>query len=440
MKKIFTIFLALVCAANIIYAQQLSPVGNGIQGIYINDISVYKGELYAGGYFTPASVAAQHVYKFDGTSWKTMSGGISGGAFPFIKSFCTHNNKLYMTGAFTKTGTTATLDFGIWNGATWEDPKGGLNNAWALVEYNNTLYAGTNTYQTNGGKAAFLWRWNETTGWVNISDSFTYEPSSQNYGLQGINQMMVYNNKLVVAGNFSHINGLEVNNIAMWDGTNWEKLGQGTSNDVSALTMYYGKLYAGGWFDSVGNETAGRLAVWDGTKWSGFTTGIDYQVTALHVYDDDLYIGGSFFKPARGLIKYDGANFTTPFTINGSVSKLLSFKNDLYIAGDFDTINNQRFSLIAKYHIDGVGVQEVSKNTVQVYPNPVSDNLTINHPSITNGLAQICIYDNLGRELLNTPIDIQGTLQLPVQKFAAGSYYISVKQGHSYYTGHFIKQ
>lgn len=438
MKKIFTVLMALVCAANI-YAQQLSSVGIGISGLYINDIEVYKGDLYAGGYFAPGGTASQHVLRFDGAAWKHMSGGISGGQYPFIKKFCVHNDKLFMTGAFTKTGTTTTLDFGVWNGTAWEDPKGGLNNAWTLVEYNNTLYAGTNIYLKDGGKAAFFWKWDTNTGWVNLSDSFTVE-ASPNFDLQGINAMMVYNGKLIVAGLFSEINGQTVNNIAEWDGSKWSKLGSGTNGDVKTLSRYYNKLYIGGSFDEAGGNAAQRLASWNGTAWIGYNTVIDYDVDALQVYDDDLYIGGSFFNPARGLIKYDGANFTTPFKLNGGVSKLLSYKNDLYIAGDFDTIDNKRFSLIAKFHIDGVGVQEVSKNTLKVYPNPATDKLVINITGLQEGKALVTIYDNLGRVVSETNMDTNSELLLPVNQLPQGTYWVIVKQDEAYVSGRFVKQ
>lgn len=70
--------------------------------------------------------------------------------------------------------------------------------------------------------------------------------------------MTVYDNKLIVGGQFS-FGGF--NAIAAWDGTNWFTLGSGFNGNVEALEVHNGRLYAGGAFSSNGNN----IAEWSGT-------------------------------------------------------------------------------------------------------------------------------------------------------------------------------
>src|SRR5215212_801386 len=158
MKKITTLFLAIVYGC-ILHAQTIEPVGIGIAGSYINDIAIFNGELYAGGYFTPGGVAKEHVRKFNGTAWQAMAGGVSGGLFPFISRMCEFNGKLYMTGGFDNSGTFSGTDFAIWNGTAWEDPKGGRDNAYPIIVYNNNLYTALRISSSAVGNRALLYKW-----------------------------------------------------------------------------------------------------------------------------------------------------------------------------------------------------------------------------------------------------------------------------------------
>ncbi|MCP4655583.1 MAG: hypothetical protein GY856_09215 [bacterium] len=117
---------------------------------------------------------------------------------------------------------------------------------------------------------------------------------------------------LYVAGEFTTTaGGLEVNNIARWDGTSWSALdgssGTGTSDRINTLLAYDDgggeALYAGTTFVTTGGFEAARIARWDGGDWSPLSgpygDGIlGWRVSALAAYDDGngpaLYVGGDF--------------------------------------------------------------------------------------------------------------------------------------------------
>jgi hypothetical protein len=78
--------------------------------------------------------------------------------------------------------------------------------------------------------------------------------------------------RLYVAGSFTSIGGVVARNVAVWDGSAWSALGEGTNAPVYALAMHDDgsgrKLYAGGSFRKAGNVLANMVARWDGSSWS----------------------------------------------------------------------------------------------------------------------------------------------------------------------------
>jgi hypothetical protein len=70
----------------------------------------------------------------------------------------------------------------------------------------------------------------------------------------------------VVGGGFELANGLSVNNIARWDGTQWFPLGLGTSpgnvHAVTALKVIGDDLFVGGSFTGIGDTKTAYFAKW----------------------------------------------------------------------------------------------------------------------------------------------------------------------------------
>lgn len=434
MKKTITLIIVLMLCVVFGKSQTLSKVGSGIAGVYINDVITMGGKLYAGGYFTPGGVAKDHVYNFSGSGWNSMKGGVSGITFPFITAFQQYNNLLFVCGGFTQAGGFTTKDIAIWDGYTWVDPKGGVESACSFEVYNNQLYVGTRTILSNGGTKAFLWRWTGA-GWENLADSFVVEPTS-NFDLQGIQAMKVYNGKLVVAGLFKSVNGLEVNNIAAWNGAQWETLGSGTNGQVFALEVWGDTLFAGGRFSNAGGQLTENMAKWHNGGWQGLKAAVDQRITAFEVYNGKLWVGGDFFTPNRGILTYKGGVFSTPFTPDDGVGAFCVDGNSLIIGGNFSAIDGQNFSLIARYTEPGLGVETENEFSVTAYPNPVSEQLYFKIPD--GEPVQITIYDNLGK------IVKQG-VYMPMQRIAVnelpqGHYYAAVQQKNTLSYTSFIKQ
>lgn len=159
-----------------------------------------------------------------------------------------------------------------------------------------------------------------------------------------ITDMTVYDNKLIVGGQFS-FGGF--NAIAAWDGTNWFTLGSGFNGNVEALEVHNGRLYAGGAFSSNGNN----IAEWSGTipggSWNpsfpGLTGGIFNRVTSLLSTQQGLVAGGAFQIPANNIALWNGSNWSNlganginvPNTNSGGVHGLGLFNGNIVAGGVF---------------------------------------------------------------------------------------------------------
>ena len=127
------------------------------------------------------------------------------------------------------------------------------------------------------------------------------------YGVEGEAQALVLGSggELYMAGEFNFVGGLPVYGIAMWDGLLWSALGGGLGEGSSGLIYTLaldnaGNLYVGGDFFEVvqpnGNVLeVNNLAMWNGSSWEALGTGVNDVVYALAVGSDGVvYIGGAF--------------------------------------------------------------------------------------------------------------------------------------------------
>jgi hypothetical protein len=84
--------------------------------------------------------------------------------------------------------------------------------------------------------------------------------------------MASYQGRLVVAGDFTAIDGQAISHLAQWDGSTWSALGVGVDGRVMALAVDGGDLYAAGYFTHAGGVATAGLARWDGSAWTSLAT------------------------------------------------------------------------------------------------------------------------------------------------------------------------
>ena len=133
--------------------------------------------------------------------------------------------------------------------------------------------------------------------------------------------------QLYIAGDFRRVGGLLVNGVARWDGVRWHALGQGIGE--STLDVVYtiafdegGNLIAGGDFAEVrqsnGNVVeVSNLALWDGAQWESIASGVNDIVYDLFADEDGVYIAGAFSSDGANefelnrITYWDGSSFSS---------------------------------------------------------------------------------------------------------------------------------
>ena len=106
----------------------------------IHSLTVYNGELIAGGYFTTAGgVTANYIARWDGSSWQPLGSGTNSA----VISLTVYNGELIAGGFFTTAGGVAANYIARWNGSTWQPLGSGRDNlVISLTVFNGELIAG----------------------------------------------------------------------------------------------------------------------------------------------------------------------------------------------------------------------------------------------------------------------------------------------------------
>ncbi len=240
-------------------------------GLYgeIYAFQVYNGKLYLGGDFElPTGALRGYLSVIDSTG-----AGLYLHDFPMgpVNALTIDNNKLIVGGNFSASFNSVPLN----NIAAFDDTSitsigNGINaNVKALAVYNNQLYTG-GSFFNNAQDTLFGFGYWADTAWVN--ESYMVRGFGPwNYDI-AINDFVVHNDNLFVAGDFACCDGM----IAYYgygigsyfnNGTYSSMMGVTSFNDaVNTISVYNGELLAGGVFDTVmfsggptGSYTVGNL-------------------------------------------------------------------------------------------------------------------------------------------------------------------------------------
>ena len=165
-------------------------------------------------------------------------------------------------------------------------------------------------------------------------------------------------------GNFSQIGGVNANQVAQWDGENWSALGTGVSgivnsNPISISTLAVDSednVYAGGTFSTAGAISANSIARWDGSSWNALGNGVTNNgglvLESLAVDSaDNVYAGGDFSTAGiittsvNNIARWDGSSWSTldngvvSNNANAVLSVITDSGDNVYVGGQFDTAN-----------------------------------------------------------------------------------------------------
>ncbi len=163
-----------------------------------------------------------------------------------------------------------------------------------------------------------------------------------------------------VGGQFTDAGGVEVNNIAMWDGTAFHALGDpatdGPTDSVWSLATDGTTLFVGGPFGVMAWDIAGQA-------WDDLTAPDGVSAYALQWYDDGagaqyLVLGGEGAGGTCRLLAYEGAGSWSPIVALArtdnpcTVDALAQYGNQLVVGGMFDRVGGVPFASVALWNGD----------------------------------------------------------------------------------------
>lgn len=167
------------------------------------------------------------------------------------------------------------------------------NYVGAVFDYKGKTYVSGDFRDPLGPGYSTFMRWSGTE-WEHV-------PGWNTTGV--LKDFLVQDNMLYVTGTFRTTSGAPGNLVARFDGENWDDLGGGlelvpqASLGIGyALDWFNGKLVAVGQFNRAGGVEVDQIATWNGQQWCGFPG--DFQggsmLFDLAVWRDTLYVAGGF--------------------------------------------------------------------------------------------------------------------------------------------------
>lgn len=186
----------------------------------INDMAIYKGEVYIGGQFRGAG-DMQCLARYHNGQWEPVGQGLRG-TYVQVIHMAVHDSLLYIAGAFADQGqygdpSNPASGIVAWNGNDWVELGSGTDGAdvpWVIdmAWRRDTLYACGDFNMIGGVPAGKLAYW-DGHHWCGML------PADPPYYVDGgVTTLGFYRDTLIVAGNYVEINGVPFARIAKWIG------------------------------------------------------------------------------------------------------------------------------------------------------------------------------------------------------------------------------
>jgi hypothetical protein len=457
MKKPIFILVSVVVNTPL-YSQSWQSVGNGTH-YYARCIHADTSNnlLYVGGTFAYAdTVKVNGIGAWNGFQWLPVGRGdtsCTGTCDNPLASIDQLGNNIYVGGFFqTMGGASYTRFLAGWDGINWFG-LGNVNSQIGLKTLNNKIYA-MGLYGSIGGIPAYSIASWDGIQWEDVH-AFPDDPWG---GVNVMTAVEMYNGELYVGGTFNILNNRK--NIAKWDGTDWVSLQNGIPGGlayVDNLVTYNNELYVGGWFTKADGNAGNFLMVWNGSNWREFSPLVNYggPVFDMKIIDNQLYIIGAFNfvgdTTEYGMAKYDGTIFSAFGGANNWAYQIAGLNHQLYVITD-DVIGTDTVHYVAQWmggnQIDSsvtvlAGITNPEKqNNLKLYPNPATDQITIEFDLADTKNVSLEIKNIEGRTIktITKPFFIRkNQIHIDLTEFTSGLYFIQIKTSSATLTRKIIK-
>lgn len=341
--------------------------------------------LYAGGSFARAGgIDLYGLAVWDGEQWHASDVDSSVRRFVTARIGNDTTEALYVMGVSIAIGERAE-SIAKWDGTQWSHLAGGTQYVpYAAVQWDpdgdgprdSVLVFGGNFDQAGELEVRQIAVW-DGVSWSTLDTGFedSYSPVVRALAVFDPDGPGPKKEFLYAAGRFDKASSHNVHNIARWDGAEWRNVSDGLDGDdpnVYALAVFDDgtgpALYAGGKFTTAGGINVSNIARWDGRDWSDVGLGVNGIVSSLYVFDDssgfgpELFVGGAFTQagalPARYLARWNGSLWSSlGLGLNGSVTTMAAFDEDdegpgrpaLYLGGSFSVAGKHASGYIARW-------------------------------------------------------------------------------------------
>ena len=326
------------------YGWQPDFIGPGLMGT-VHAMVLHEGDLYVGGEFRVAGEQiVNRVARWDGQQWSGLHGANGTGVDGPVYALLSHDGELWVGGNFSQAGGQSAANLARWDGQSWSGfAQAPDNQVRALAEYAGDVIVGGDFSQVGFTTFNRVARW-DGSGWQQLAGP------GGGTGTNGtIRALAVFNGELIAGGSFSEAGDAAVDNIARWNGSQWQALATDSpSGTVHALAFFQGELIVGGAFQQIGTLVVNRIARYNGTGWLAMTgpngTGLSQTALALEIFENDLYVGGQFWsaggESALNIARWDGSAWHSLEMsgingVNSSIRGMQVFGNHLVLGGDF---------------------------------------------------------------------------------------------------------
>lgn len=277
----------------------ITPMGGPFDGDVLA-VEVLGGELYAGGTFRHvAGVVTGPLVRWNGSAWAPEWPENPG----TIHEMCSHNDQLVVAGEFPVVGGEVYGNIAIRDGDTWGPLSRGFGSpptyfgrVSALASDGTYLFAGGN-FQNADVPVNNIARWNGSW-WEGLNGP---NGNGIGAGVGSVAAILLVNGEVIVGGSFHDAGGVDVSQVAVWDGSSWRAMGE-LNAGVNSLVQYHGRIFAGGQFSFGGPAECPRRGIgrWNGVSWELVSCSVDSAVYDAAIFNGELVVVGSFVN-AGGL-------------------------------------------------------------------------------------------------------------------------------------------
>lgn len=429
-------------------------MGGGLNGA-VNTIAIDPAtqNVYAAGTFTQAASGpycnniAVWISGISSFGWVPLGPGTNG----TVNAIVINNNMVYAAGEFTTAGGITAPHVAVFDIGTgqWQALGALDSTVRALTFFNGDLYAG-----------------GDFTGNVAKWTGSNWQAINGNLITGSVRALEVYNNMLVIGGNFDIATGAPRQHAIGYDGNQLVLMGFGTPTPVNDFETHLGKLYAA--CDVAWNGDSCALAFFDGNDWQvdikpGVNTINSYfsgnAISKLVSVDSTLYAAGDF--NCGGMMFY-GANLmayrkqvyapdTTVYSVfdplalpDAPVKALALAGNQLYFGGQFvfnlsgmgggDSLNHVAY--LATGPFNSVRQPQLSKVQLTVYPNPSKGQVRL---QCGEAIKQLQVLDINGKEVLSAS-NTAASPTINLEGLSSGTYFIKVVTAKGAGETRFVKE